>query len=71
MLNPGRKNGSVCQSLLQGMETGVQTPRLESKITAIAIPSGMKYPRAPNLALTSWRSSEDTCPKEDFRRVTR
>jgi hypothetical protein len=43
MLNPSKKNGPVCQSVLQAMETNVQSPRPESRATAISIPPGMKY----------------------------
>jgi hypothetical protein len=43
MLNPSKKNGLVCQSVLQDMGTTALSPRPESKIPAIAIPSGMRY----------------------------
>jgi len=41
MLNPSRKNGLVCQSVLQDMEPNVRSPRPGSRMSAISIPSGM------------------------------
>lgn len=71
MLNPSKKNGSVCQSVLQGMETNVRSPRLESKTTTIAIPPGMRYPPELNLVLIIRRSSKDAPLEEGVRRVAR
>lgn len=67
MLNSSKKNGLICQSVLQDMETSVRSPRPESKTTTIAIPSGMKYLLGfRTLSRFIIVSSEDTNVQEDF-----
>ena len=67
MLNPSKKSGLICQSVLQDMATSVQSPRPESKMAAIAIPSGMKYlPGFLHSKPIVVVSSEDTNIEEDI-----
>ena len=72
MLNPSKRNGLICQSALQDMETNVRLPRPESRIPAIAIPSGMRqFTGLCTLNQFTAISSEDTYIEEDFRGVAR
>lgn len=67
MLNSSKKNGLICQSVLQDMETSVRSPRPEYKMTTIAIPSGMNYSlEFRTLNRFAVASSEDTNVEEDF-----